>query len=129
VNTVIQPLPGKSQTPHITTALTVLAAAIAPVLVAIALFYSVARHRPLLSRYLEPRLHDGGGPATSRLATRLTVAWGVGLLLVGAFQAAFSSFANLSLLNPLDILIRTAGALALEAMLLAGTAVYLRGRR
>jgi hypothetical protein len=109
------------------TALALLAGAIAPVLIAVALLASVALHRPFLARYLESDTREDC-PETG-LARRLTLIWGIGLLLIGGMQAAFSTTANLSLLGPLDILIRTFGALALEGVLLTVTALYIRRRR
>jgi hypothetical protein len=128
MNVAIQPVSTRSSTARMTAAvLTLLGGAIAPVLLAIALLASVALHRPFLARYLEPRAQ--GADRTAGLARRITVIWGIGLLVIGGLQAVFSTTFNVSLLGPVDILVRTLGALALEAVLLTGTAVYVRGRR
>lgn len=110
----------------ISTVLALLAGAIAPVLVAIALLVSLARHRPLGARYLEPLPPEGASPDIAR---RITLIWGIGLLLIGALQAMFSTMSGLSLLDPFNIVARILGALALETALLTGTTLYLRHRR
>ena len=110
-----------------TIVLTMLAVAIAPVLVAIALLVSVVRQRPLLARYLERPAH--GAIDTAGVARRITIGWGIGLLVIGVLQFVFTAAAGLALLNPVDLLVRTLGAFALEAVLLAATLFYVRGWR
>jgi hypothetical protein len=86
-----------------------LVAALVPVLVALALLGSALVHRPLLGR------------------TRMTVVWGIGLLVIGGLQGA-AELAGLSLTDPVGIAARTLGALALEAVLYVASNAYLRTR-
>jgi hypothetical protein len=92
-----------------------LVAALMPVVVALVLFVSAARRRPLLGRRGAPEL-----------AQRLTIIWGVGILVIGLLQGASAVFAGMSVTNPTDFLIRTVASLALVGALYVGVRAYLR---
>lgn len=93
------------------------AGALVPAAVAVALFVSVALHRPLLARAARGR----GG----RTATRLTIGWALALSAIAAAQVAGAVLGMGAITSPGGLAARTGFALALEAVLLVATAVYL----
>jgi hypothetical protein len=107
--------------------LAALAAALLPALAGLALLGSVAVRRPALAALAErwPRL-AGTDPRGDRVATRLTIAWGLGLLAVGGVQAIGALAWGLSITDPVALLLRTFLALGGEALLVLGTVAYAR---
>jgi len=109
--------------------LTAAVAAVLPVLVGLALLLSVNNTRPILSRkpkwWWNPlsKWMDGTSPTVVRT---VTIWWAVAFLAVGALQGASAVYANLSITNPVDALVRCAGALALEAAIVLVTIARLR---
>jgi hypothetical protein len=104
-----------------------LAAALVPALAGLALLGSVAVRRPALAALAErwPR-PAGPDPRGDRVATCLTIAWGLGLLAVGAVQAIGALAWGLSITDPVGLLLRTLLALGGEALLALATVVYAR---
>jgi hypothetical protein len=92
-------------------------AALMPAVIAVILFGSVAWGRPLLGRR--------GTPA---LARTVTIAWGVGLVVIGLVQGASAMLLGMSVTDPTDVLIRTLVSVALEGLLFVGIRAYLRRR-
>ena len=109
--------------------LTAAVAAVLPVLVGLALLLSLNNTRPILSRkpkwWWNPlsKWLDGTSPTVVRT---VTIWWAVAFLAVGALQGASAIYANLSITNPVDALVRCAGALALEAAIVLLTIARLR---
>ena len=109
--------------------LTAAVAAVLPVLVGLALLLSLNNTRPILSRkpkwWWNPmsKWMDGTSPTVVRT---VTIWWAVAFLAVGALQGASAVYANLSITNPVDALVRCAGALALEAAIVLLTIARLR---
>ena len=92
-----------------------LVAALLPVVVALILLGSLVWGRPLLGRR--------GAPAVART---MTIAWGVGLIVIGLLQGASAMFLGMSVTDPTDLLIRTLVSVALEGLLFVGIRAYLR---
>ena len=111
--------------------LTAAVAAVLPVLVGLVLLLSVNSARPILSRkskwWWNPlsKWMDGSSPT---LVRSVTVWWAVAFLAVGALQGASAVFANLSITNPVDALVRSVGALVVEAAIVLVTITGLRRR-
>ena len=109
--------------------LTAAVAAVLPVLVGLALLLSLNNTRPILSRkpkgWWNPlsKWLDGTSPPVVRT---VTIWWAVAFLAVGALQGASAEYANLSITNPVDALVRCAGALALEGAIVLVTIARLR---
>ena len=109
--------------------LTAAVAAVLPVLVGLALLLSLNNTRPILSRkpkwWWNPlsKWMDGTSPTVVRT---VTIWWAVAFLAVGALQGASAIYANLSITNPVDALVRCAGALALEGAIVLVTIARLR---
>ena len=109
--------------------LTAAGATVLPVLVGLALLLSLNNTRPILSRkpkwWWNPlsKWLDGTSPTVVRT---VTIWWAVAFLAVGALQGASAEYANLSITNPVDALVRCAGALALEAAIVLLTIARLR---
>jgi hypothetical protein len=95
----------------------VLAAAL-PAVFAVVFLVSAALRRPVLG----PALPQSQG----EVAQRLTVLWGIALLLIAAFQAAGALVGIGSLASAAGVAARLAFALAAEIVLLGGTLLYLR---
>jgi len=95
-----------------------IAGANVPAVVAVALLFSVALRRPLLARVAQP---DRGVSAT-----RLTIAWALGLATIAAVQGAGAVLGMASITTPEGLATRAAFALAAEAVLLVATAIYLK---
>jgi hypothetical protein len=108
----------------------VIVGALLPVLVALVLLGSALLHRPLLGRLIGrwPALARAAADEGSRVVTRLTVAWGIGLLAIGGLQG-LAELAGLSITDPVGFTVRTVGSLALEAVLFIASVAYLRTRR
>jgi hypothetical protein len=92
-------------------------AALMPALIALILLGSVAWGRPLVGRR--------GTPA---LARAVTIAWGVGLIVIGLVQGASAMLLGMSVTNPTDLIIRTLVSAALEGLLFVGIRAYLSRR-
>ena len=92
-----------------------LVAALVPVVVALILLGSLVWGRPLLGR--------PGAPAVART---MTIAWGVGLIVIGLLQGASAMVLGMSITDPTDLLIRTLVSVALEGLLFVGIRAYLR---
>ena len=111
--------------------LTAAAAAMLPVLVGLVLLLSVNSARPILSRkskwWWNP-LSKGMDGSSPTLARSVTIWWAVAFLAVGALQGASAVFANLSITNPVDALVRSVGALVVEAAIVLVTITGLRRR-
>jgi hypothetical protein len=108
----------------------VIVGAVLPVLLALVLLGSALVHRPLLGRIVGrwPALARAAADEGSRVVTRLTVAWGIGLLAIGGLQGV-AELAGLSITDPVGFTVRTLGSLALEAVLFIASVAYLRTRR
>ena len=106
-----------------------LVGAVLPVLVALVLLASALLRRPLLNRLVGrwPALAAAAAVDGRRVVTRMTVVWGIGLLLIGALQGA-AELVGLSIIDPVGIVVRTLGSLALEAALYVASTAYLRTR-
>ena len=83
--------------------------------VALILLGSLVWGRPLLGRR--------GAPAVART---MTIAWGVGLIVIGLLQGASAMVLGMSITDPTDLLIRTLVSVALEGLLFVGIRAYLR---
>jgi hypothetical protein len=107
--------------------LAALAAALLPALAGLALLGSVAVRRPALAALTRrwPRL-AGADSRADRVASRLTIAWGLGLLAVGGLQAIGALAWGLSITDPVGLLLRTLLALGGEALLALVTVAYAR---
>ena len=92
-----------------------LIAALMPLVVALILLGSLVWGRPLLGRH--------GTPPAART---VTIAWGVGLLVIGLLQGASAMFLGMSVTDPTDLLIRTLVSVAYEGLLFVGIRAYLR---
>jgi hypothetical protein len=106
-----------------------LVGALVPVLVALVLLGSALLHRPLFARLLRrwPALARAAAVEGHAVVTRMTVIWGIGLLVIGGLQGA-AELAGLSLTDPIGILLRAVGSLALEAVLYIASNAYLEIR-
>ena len=104
--------------------------ALLPVLVALVLLGSALLNRPLLGRVVRrwPALARAVTAEGRGVVTRMTVVWGIGLLAIGVLQGA-AELAGLSITDPVGIVVRTVGSLALEALLYRASNAYLRTRR
>ena len=103
-------------------------AAVLPALAGLVLLGSAALSRPLLARWARTP-----GPAQARLASRnraagirLTVAWGIGLLLVGLAQGLVAVTAGAPLTDPAGMITRTLIGVVGEALLAIATLAWLR---
>jgi len=110
--------------------------AVLPALAGLVLLGSAALRRPLLGRRIFTRLDSASGPAATRqsgrAATRLTLAWGAGLVLTGLVQGLMTLANGASVTDPAGMLTRTLVGLAGEALLAVATLVWLsrvRARR
>jgi hypothetical protein len=123
------PAPASKTRPSIWTFVALLVGAVVPVLVALVLLGSALLHRPLFARLVRrwPELAHAAAVEGHAVVTRVTVIWGIGLLVIGALQGG-AELAGLSLTDPVAILVRTLGALALEAVLYLASDAYLRTR-
>src|SRR5262245_5489652 len=76
--------------PSISTLVALLAGAVLPVLVALVLLGSALLQRPLFGRLVRrwPALARAVAAEGHGVVTRMTVAWGIGLLVIGALQGA-----------------------------------------
>ena len=103
--------------------------ALLPVLVALVLLGSALLNRPLLGRVVRrwPALARAVTAEGRGVVTRMTVVWGIGLLAIGVLQGA-AELAGLSITDPVGIVVRTLGSLALEAVLYMASNAYLRTR-
>jgi hypothetical protein len=108
-------------------ALAALIAAVVPALVGLVLLGSAALRRPMLGRPARTSAHAASGPAgaeQARRATRLTLAWGTGLLITGLVQGLLALTSGISLANPAGMLTRTLIGIAGVAVLALGTLVW-----
>ena len=105
-----------------------------PIVFGLALLISALARRPLLAAALRrwpdpPRTAAAPGPGRLRsAATRLTVVWGIVLVVVGLVQGIGAVVAGLSITNPASLAIRTLFAMAVMALTAAATVRYLRAR-
>ena len=94
-----------------------IAGAIVPAAVAVALLVSLAVHRPLVAR--------AAGPPGGSTATRLTIAWALTMVAIAAVQGAGAILGMASITTPAGLAARSGFALAVEAVALVATAMYL----
>jgi hypothetical protein len=111
------------------TLLALLVGALLPVLVALVLLCSALVNRPLFGRLVPrwPALAQAAAVDGRAVVRRMTVLWGIGLLVIGAVQGA-AELVGLSITDPGGIIVRTLGSLALEAVLSIASTAYLRTR-
>jgi hypothetical protein len=62
------------------------------------------------------------------LGKRLTTWWGLAFVVVGLLQGAAALFLGLSITSPADSLVRSAGAIGLEGLVVIATIALLRRR-
>lgn len=124
---------GRAKTSKSGVVFTGLIASTLPVLIGVMMLLSLAGERPLLARrskvWWNPiaRRLDTASPTVVR---RLTTWWGVALVAIGALQVV-AQLVGLSITNPVDIFVRSIGALAVEMAVAVTTRRYLlrdRGR-
>jgi hypothetical protein len=111
--------------------LTTVVASTLPVLIAVVLFVSAVSRRPLLakrSRWWWNPLGDRLEQSPAQVASRLTLWWSLAFTIIGALQGLAAVLAGLSITDPTDTLVRSAGALLLEALVAGATVSYLRRR-
>jgi hypothetical protein len=103
--------------------------AMLPVLVALVLLGSALSNRPLLGRVVRrwPALARAVAAEGRAVVKRMTVMWGIGLLAIGGLQGV-AELAGLSITDPVGIVVRTVGSLALEGVLYLASNAYLRTR-
>jgi hypothetical protein len=113
----------------ISTLIVLVVGALLPVLVALVLLCSVLVNRPLVGRLVHhwPALAHAMAVDGRAVVTRITVVWGIGLLVLGALQGA-AELVGVSITDPGGIIVRTLGSLALEAGLYIASSAYLRTR-
>jgi hypothetical protein len=92
------------------------AGAVVPAIVAVALLVSVALHRPLLARAARQRRDFS--------AVRLTIAWGLVMAVIAAAQGAGAILGIASIATTAGLVARTGFALAVEAVAILATAMY-----
>jgi hypothetical protein len=108
-------------------ALAALIAAVVPALAGLVLLGSAAFRRPMLGRPAGTSAHAVSGPAAAeqtRRASRLTLAWGTGLVITGLVQGILALTSGISLANPAGMLTRTLIGIAGVAFLALGTLVW-----
>ena len=129
VDLVTAPAHSSKRSPSAWIVAAVIVGALLPVLVALVLLGSALVHRPLLGRLVGrwPALARAAAVERRRVVTRLTVAWGVGLLAIGGLQGV-AELAGLSITDPVGFTVRTLASLALEAVLFMASVAYLRTR-
>ena len=93
-------------------------AAVIPAVFAVVFLVSAALRRPVL----RPALARG----SDKIAQRVTVVWGIALLVIAASQGAGALVGVSSITSAAGLAARVAFALAAEAILLGGTLLYLR---
>ncbi len=109
-----------------------IAAAVLPVVAGVAFLASLAARRPLMAavarRWPVPRRGPPGQHAAfdRRAINRLTAVWGIALLAAGALQGLAEVTAGLTITDPGSFMVRALLAIAVEAVLTAGTVIYLR---
>jgi hypothetical protein len=108
---------GTSIRPWGLAAAALIAGAIVPAIVALALLVSVALHRPLLARAAQRR--------RGLSAARLTIVWAVAMVVIAVAQGAGAILGIASIATPAGFVARSGFALAVEAVALVATAVYL----
>src|SRR5215831_756822 len=108
--------------------LAAIAAAVLPALAGLVLLGSAALRRPLLAWWARIPGPAPAGPASRNPAagSRLTVAWGTGLLLVGLAQGLVAVTAGTPLTDPAGMITRTLIGVAGEALLAIATLAWLR---
>ena len=121
------PAPASKTRPSIWTLVGLLVGAVLPVLVALVLLGSALLHCPLFGRLVPrwPALKCAVAVEGDAVVARMTVAWGIGLLVIGGLQGA-AELLGLSITDPVGIVVRTLGSLALEAVLYLASNSYLR---
>jgi hypothetical protein len=90
--------------------------AVVPAAVAVALLASVALHRPVLARAARPHRAS---------ATRLTIVWALTMVTIAAVQGAGAMLGMWSVITPAGLAARSGFAVAVEAVALVSTAMYL----
>jgi hypothetical protein len=119
----------KNQPRSIIVFLTAIVAAILPMLVGVALLLSLVTDRPTLVRegqwWWNPARQFAG--ASDAVVRRITLWWGIAFLIVAALQG-FAVILGISITNPIGVLVRSLGALAVEAAFVTMTFSYLRNR-
>ena len=124
-------VPAPSSKTRLSTSMLValLLGALLPVLVALVLLGSVLVRRPLFSRLRDrwPALDRAAAVEGRSVVTRMTLVWAIGLLVIGGLQGVVE-LVGLSITDPVGIIVRTFGSLALEAVLYVASNAYLRTR-
>ena len=130
IDLVTVPVHSSKRSLSIRIVVAVIVGALLPVLVALVLLGSALLNRPLLGRVVRrwPALARAVTAEGRGVVTRMTVVWGIGLLAIGVLQGA-AELAGLSITDPVGIVVRTVGSLALEALLYRASNAYLRTRR
>jgi hypothetical protein len=124
--------PGKPALTVAILAAAAIAAAVLPVVAGIVFLVSLAARRPLMTavarRWPVPRRRPPGQDAAfdGRAMSRLTAVWGITLLAAGGLQGLAEVTAGLTITDPAGFTVRTLLAVAVEAVLIAGTVIYLR---
>jgi hypothetical protein len=107
------------------TALGAIIAAVVPALAGLVLLGSAALRHPILGRRIFIPADGARGPSAARrsgrAATRLTLAWGTGLIVTGLVQGLMALTAGTSITDPAGLLTRTLVGLAGEALLALAT--------
>ena len=131
----MHPTPATRQRPLATTLAGLTAAAlisaVIPAAVGLAFLISLAIHRPLVAVAARRWPWLAGRPAAQpphRTVTRLTAAWGIGLLAAGAVQGAGALTGGPALTSPGGFAARALIALAVEAILAVLTIAWLHRR-
>ena len=127
--TTSSPMAGTTVARVAAAALAALVAAVVPALAGLVLLGSAALRRPILGRPAGTSAPASSGPAAAkqtRRATRLTLAWGTGLLVTGLVQGLLALTSGISLANPSGMLTRTLVGIAGVAFLALGTLVWRR---
>jgi hypothetical protein len=129
LDTVNVPAPSSRARLPISPLVALVVGALLPVLVGLVLLASALLHRPHFGRLVPrwPALARAVAVEGDGVVTRMTVAWGIGLLVIGGLQGA-AELVGLSIIDPVGVAVRTLGALALEAVLYVASNAYLRRR-
>ena len=128
----MHPIPASRNRPPATTvaglAAAALVSAVIPAAAALAFLISLAARRPLVAVAAGRWPWLAGRPAAQpshRTLTRLTAAWGIGLLAAAAVQGAGAISGGLTFTTPASFAARALIALAVEAILAALTIAWL----
>jgi hypothetical protein len=128
VSSTVEDTPRKRKSSTAMMVTTAIVAGTLPALVGLVLLGSNALKCPLLTRtsryWWNPVAREIGDNA--RLGKRLTTWWGLAFVVVGLLQGAAALFLGLSITSPADSLVRSAGAIGLEGLVVIATIALLR---